>query len=67
MVFDTVDTPSPQELSETLQESFMEEPNLVLEDGTELTVDQESLVFEGTHTYNLKIENSDIFTSRLKF
>ena len=49
LIFDTLDPPAPQQLTEKLQQSIQEDGGLVSDDGTTFDVDQESIVFEGTH------------------
>ena len=48
VIFDTVDPPAPQQLTETLQQSIQQDGGLVSDDGTAFDVDQESIVFDGT-------------------
>ena len=49
VIFDMVDRPAPQQLTKTLQQTIQEDGGLVSDDGTTFDVDQESIVFEGTH------------------
>ena len=47
VIFDNVNPPTSTNLTETLQESFQVEPDLVLDDGTRLTADQNTIAFTG--------------------
>ena len=49
IVFDTVVPPSVQELTQMLEESFQMEPNITLDNGLVLTVEQDSFVLEGKY------------------
>ena len=50
LIFAWVDPPAPQQLAQMVQETIEENGGLVAEDGTTFTVDETSIVFEGTHS-----------------
>ena len=50
LIFARVDPPAPQQLAQMVQETIQENGGLVAEDGTTFTVDETSIVFEGTNS-----------------